>query len=137
MKEKCITTGMGYCLFFYFSLSFQMFRKQELSWENSGLNFGHHQESIKTNRDFRTVKNCQNVLYMYEPSLKVSREFAMNCRRPDSSVTDLHFFGKMVAIATKQNFEELHYLRKYHMHDLTCMKVSCENKYWWPILLLM
>ena len=40
MKEKCIT-GMGCCLFLYFSLSFQMFRKQELSWENSGLNFGH------------------------------------------------------------------------------------------------
>ena len=50
MKEKCIRTGMGCCLFLYFSLSFQMFRKQELSWENSGLNFGHHQESIKNNK---------------------------------------------------------------------------------------
>ena len=48
MKEKCITTGMGCCLFFYFSLSFQMFRKQELSWENSGLSFGHHQDLLKT-----------------------------------------------------------------------------------------
>ena len=81
MKEKCITTGMGCCLFFYFSLSFQMFRKQELSWENSGLNFGHHQESthIKNNRDFRTVKNCQNVLYMYEPSLNTSKGIPRIC----------------------------------------------------------
>ena len=65
MKEKCITTGMSCCLFPYF-----MFRKQELhvSWANSKLNFGHYQESIKNNRDFKTVKNCQNVLYMYEPS---------------------------------------------------------------------
>ena len=31
MKEKCITTGMGCYLFPYFSLSFYMFRKQELS----------------------------------------------------------------------------------------------------------
>ena len=46
---------------------------------------------------------------------KVSRESAINCRQPDSSVTDIYFFGKMVAIATKQNFEELHYLRKYYM----------------------
>ena len=52
----------------------------------------------------------------------------MNCRQPNSSVTDLHFFGKMVAIATKHNFEELHYLRKYY-NNLTCMKVPCENKY--------
>ena len=79
MKEKCITTGMGCRLFLYFSLSFQMFRKQELSWENSGLNFGHHQESIKNNRDFRKVKNCQNVLYMYEPSLNVSKGIPRIC----------------------------------------------------------
>ena len=52
----------------------------------------------------------------------------MNCRQPNSSVTDLHFFGKMVAIVTKHNFEELHYIRKYYI-DLACMKVPCENKY--------
>ena len=79
MKEKCITTGMGCCLLFYFSLSFQMFRKQESPWENSGLNFGHHQESIESNRDFRTVKNCQNVLYMYEPSLNISKGVPRIC----------------------------------------------------------
>ena len=73
MKEKFITTGMGCCLFPYFSLSFHMFRKHELSWANSKLNFGHYQESIKNNRDFRKVKNCQNVLYMYEPSKHFQR----------------------------------------------------------------
>ena len=73
MTKKCITTGIGCCLFTYFSLSFQMFRKQELTWANSKLNFEHYQESIKNNRDFRTVKNCQNVLYMYEPSEHLQR----------------------------------------------------------------
>ena len=52
----------------------------------------------------------------------------MNCRQPDTSLTDLHFFGNMVAIATKHNIKELHYLRKNYI-DLTCMKVPCENKH--------